>query len=130
MFSKQQIDLAESKVKSGTDYPQLVQELKELGVLAYDHYVADGSNLYYGDRGHSVVTDHGQGRIVVNESSSADKLKQALKIHQSGETDYPTFCAQAGEAGVEKWACDLAKMTVSYFDKAGQVLATEEIPKT
>jgi uncharacterized protein YbcV (DUF1398 family) len=128
MFTKEQIQQASSKVKSGADYPRLAQDLKKLGILKYDHFITDGSNIYYGAAGFSLKTEHDQEPIPVNNISSADKLKHTIKIHQAGQTDYPTFCLQAGEAGVGKWVSDLTKMTVSYVDKAGQTLVEEEIP--
>jgi hypothetical protein len=41
MFTKDMIVAAQARVKSGADYPRLVQELKEMGVQSYDHVVAD-----------------------------------------------------------------------------------------
>ena len=128
MFTKEQIQEASSKVKSGADYPRLVQDLKKMGILKYDHFVTDGSNIYYGADNFSLKTEHDQEPIPINNTSSADKLKHTIKIHQAGQTDYPTFCLQAADAGVEKWVSDLAKMTVSYVDKAGQTLVEEAIP--
>jgi uncharacterized protein YbcV (DUF1398 family) len=128
MFTKEQIQEAASKVQSGADYPRLIQDLKKLGVSKYDHFVADGSNIYYGTANYSLKIEHDQELIPVNDISSADKLKHTIKMHQAGQTDYPTFCLQAAEAGVEKWVSDLTKMTVSYVDKAGHTLIEEEIP--
>jgi Protein of unknown function (DUF1398) len=67
------------------------------------------------DDGYSVSVDHlgraPQGPIAVVAHSSLDKLKHSLFIHQQGQTDYPTFFIQAGEAGVENWVSDLEKMS-------------------
>lgn len=127
MFTKEQILSALSKVQTGADYPRLVQDLKIIGIRKYDHFVADGSNIYFGDDDYRVTIEHDQAPIHVNNKSSKDLLKQSLKVHQQGETDYPTFCIHAGEAGVEKWTCDLKKMTVSYIDKEDKTLLVETI---
>ena len=129
MFTQQQILNALSRVKTGADYPRLVQELKLLGIVKYDHFVVDGSNIYFGADNYRVLIEHDQGPISVSKDSSSDKLKEALRIHQAGQTDYPTFCIQAGEAGVEKWECDLERMAVSYVDGKGKVLVVESIPE-
>ena len=128
MFSLQQITSAVAKVRTGADYPRLVQELKNLGIRRYEHFVADGTNVYHGDGGHAVRVDHPQEVIPVADVSSAEKLQHALAIHQRGETTYPMFCEQAGAAGVATWVSDLAAMTVSYIDKAGKVIVVERIP--
>ena len=48
MFTIEQIKEAHAKVKSGADFPKYVKEMKTLGVVSYDHYVADGHTNYYG----------------------------------------------------------------------------------
>jgi len=65
----------------------------------------------------------------INNVSSAEKLKRSISFHQQGQTDYPTFCQQASDAGVEKWTTHMTEMKVAYFDKVGQKLTVEPIPK-
>ena len=48
MFTQQQILNALSKVRTGADYPRLVQDLKLVGIVQYDHFVAEGSHIYFG----------------------------------------------------------------------------------
>ena len=128
MFTKEQIQQAQSKSKGGKDFPQLVQDFKALGILLYEHWVGGGVNIYIGADDHAVKIESGQALLNVSDNSSEEKLKLALRIHQAGETDYPTFCLQSAEAGVEKWVTDINKMTVSYLDKKGNVLVLENIP--
>lgn len=66
--------------------------------------------------------------MTINPNSSAEKLKHTISIHQQGQTDYPTFCNQAADAGVEKWTTNILEMTVSYIDKQGIELTVEPIP--
>ena len=66
-------------------------------------------------------------KLEVADTSSAERLQQALGIHQQGETDYPTFCKHAAEAGVEKWTVNTIDMLFNYFDKAGHAMVVEEI---
>ena len=128
MFTKERITAAQARVKSGADYPRLVQELKEMGVESYDHVVADGSNVFRGAGGHAVTIRHSEERIQVAVQSSAEKLRQSLSIHQQGATDYPTFCRQAGEAGIARWTSDFRAMTVTYSDRYGNPVVVEPIP--
>jgi hypothetical protein len=39
MFTLQQINASHAQVKSGADFPRHVQNLKQLGLVSYDHYV-------------------------------------------------------------------------------------------
>ena len=128
LFNLNQIHLAFSKVKGGADFPRYVQDLKSIGVTHYDNYVSDGRTKYYGSEGYSIEGEPKYPEMEVSEWGSADKLKHALLIHQHGQTDYPTFCRQAAEAGVEKWITHMIEMTVTYTDKSGKILVAETIP--
>jgi uncharacterized protein YbcV (DUF1398 family) len=128
MFTTGQIHKAFSKVKSGADFPQFVQDLKEIGVTHYDNFVSDGRTKYYGSDDFTLDGNSKYPEMKVNEISSSDSLKHALSIHQQGQTDYPTFCKQAADAGVEKWITHMMEMTVTYLDKKGQKLIIESIP--
>ena len=129
MFTYQQIHEAFDKVTSGADFPQFVQDLKSIGVLYYDNFVADGRTKYFGLNKFTLEGKPKYPMINVTNESSADKLKNAIYIHQRGETDYPTFCKQAAEAGVERWRTHMIEMTVTYSDKLGTELTVEPIPK-
>jgi len=128
MFTKQELEKALSYIGTGASYPKVVEELKKAGVAKYEHFVADGRNVYYSEDGDSIDIPSRQQPIHVNSQPSIGKLSHDLKTHQAGETDYPTFCKQAGEAGVEKWIADLVAMKVSYVDMAGEELLSEDIP--
>lgn len=129
MFTLDQIQEAFGKVKSGADFPQFVQDLKIIGVTHYDNYVADGRTIYYGTNNFSINGEPKYSEMPINADSSADKLKHSITIHQQGQTDYPTFCNQAADAGVEKWTTHMIEMTVTYFDKQGNKLTVEPIPQ-
>jgi len=129
MFTLFQIHEAFAKVKSGADFPQFVQDLKEIGVTHYDNFVSDGRTKYYGLNDFTLEGDPKYPEMQVNDICSSESLKHAILIHQRGQTDYPTFCKQAADAGVEKWTTHMIDMTVTYWDKKGQKLAVEPIPK-
>ncbi|WP_375447564.1 DUF1398 domain-containing protein [uncultured Fibrella sp.] len=128
MFSINQIKEIHSKVKSGADFPAYVQELKALGVLSYSLYVSDGHTDYHGADRFTLHAEATWPLKPVASPGTTSALKHALLIHQKGQTDYPTFCDQAAEAGVEKWVVDLEKMTCVYLDKQGNELVLEVIP--
>lgn len=128
MFTIEQIDQANSRVKSGADFPKLVQEFIELGIKTNDVYVHDGHAEYFGSDGFSIQADANYPTQEVAEKSDGEKFHHYLKIHQQGQTDYPTFCRHSAETGIEKWSLDFEKMTCTYFDKAGNEILVEQIP--
>jgi uncharacterized protein YbcV (DUF1398 family) len=130
MFTIEQIHEAFCKVKSGADFPQLVQDLKATGVTHYDNFVADGNTCYCGTDNFVLHGEPKYPTIDVNKESSADKLKHVISVHQQGQTDYPTFCRQAAaEAGIEKWTTHMIEMTVTYLDNSEIKLTVEPIPQ-
>lgn len=128
MFTVIQIKQIHSKVKSGADFPAYVQQLKGIGVLFYEHYVADGHTEYSGLDGYKTQSAPAYSLLEIAETSSIQSLTNSLRIHQNGETDYLTFCKHAAEAGIEKWTVDMINLTCTYFDKAGVNTLVENIP--
>ena len=128
MFTIEQIEEANSKVKSGADFPKLVKDLIELGVVTNEVYVIDGHAEYFGKHDYCIKSGANYPLLEVAEKSDAETFRHYLKIHQQGQTDYPTFCQHSAETGVEKWTIDLGKMTCTYYDKAGNETVVETIP--
>jgi len=128
MFTIENIRAAESKIKTGADFPQFIKEIKELGVKRNDVYVSNGLSIYFDDEDNAQqVSPDEYPTLIINEESSTGKLEHALEVHQKGETDYITFCKQAADAGVEKWVADLEEMTCTYLDAKGTELVKEKI---
>ncbi len=128
MFTIYQIKEAHAKVKSGADFPQYIQDLIQLGVTAYDTFVRDGHSMYFGKENFSTASAPIYDALAIFEKSDAEKFKQYLKMHQQGETNYPTFCSHAAETGVEKWTVDMNDMTCTYYDTQGHKMVSENIP--
>ena len=129
MFTIDQIHEAFAKVRSGADFPQFVQDLKAIGVTHYDNFVSDGRTTYFGLNDFTLDGESKYPKMDVNDVGSSESLKHAISIHQQGQTDYPTFCKQAADAGVEKWTTHAIEMTVTYYDKKGNKQVVEPIPK-
>jgi uncharacterized protein YbcV (DUF1398 family) len=127
-FTIEAIKEAEQKIQTGADFPQFIKELKDMGVERNDVYVMNGMSIYFGKDDHTAESAPAYEPLIIEEQSSVEDLKEALKEHQAGKTDYQTFCRQAAGAGVEKWVTDLKEMTVTYLDMSGNDLVVEKIP--
>ncbi|MEZ4951153.1 MAG: DUF1398 family protein [Saprospiraceae bacterium] len=128
MFTKDQIHQAFSKVQTGADFPQLVQDLKSIGMSHYDNYVADGRTQYFDNKGNILEGEAKYPTLPLANQTSIEGLKHALLIHQQGQTDYPSFCKDAADAGVEKWTTHMINMEVTYYDSKGKIMVVEPIP--
>jgi uncharacterized protein YbcV (DUF1398 family) len=128
MFTVEQIRQAHGKVKSGTDFPAYIQDLKQLGVVAYETFVADGHTDYYGPNGYKTASPSRYGALLIAQTANPGQFKADLLAHQQGKTDYPTFCGDSARSGVEKWVVVMDGMTCTYYDKAGMEILEERIP--
>lgn len=129
MFTLKQIEEAHSKVKSGSDFPSYIQEIKTFGVNEFETWVKDSHTTYYGQDEYKVSSNSMYENLKIENSSDPSKFKNYLSMHQKGESDYFTFCKQCAETGIEKWVASLSKMTCIYYDKAGNEILVETIPQ-
>lgn len=129
MFTIAQIKEAHSKVKSGADFPQYIQDLIQLGVQGYDTFVNDGHVEYFGkDNCRAAATDT-YNSINIAPSANKERFIEFLVIHQDGQTDYGTFCKQAGQCGIAKWSVNIIEMICTYYDSAENPILIEKIPE-
>jgi uncharacterized protein YbcV (DUF1398 family) len=128
MFTLQQIKTAHANVKSGSDFPRYIREIKTLGLKSYTFNVTDGSTTYYGNNGQRLSAPSIYAPKQINLHPSSDALRNIIAIHQQGKTDFPTFCDQAAAAGVKEWMIDTERMLCIYRDADGKEMVSEPIP--
>ena len=127
MFELTDIAEAHAKVLSGADFPKYIQDLIKLGVKTYSTNVINGQTIYLGDNGYKLKSKRKYFPLRIANISDKDRFKHYLKNHQRGQTDYPTFCSNCAETGVEKWTVDMNNMTCTYYDKANNKMLEEQI---
>ena len=128
MFTVEQIELAHSKIKSGAEFPKYIQEIKEIGVTAFETWVTDSHTNYFSKNDFQTKSKPKYEALIIANNSDKVKFNQYLKIHQNDETDYFSFCKHCAETGIEKWIVSLDKMTCIYYDKAGNEILVEIVP--
>lgn len=129
MFTVEQIEQAHIKVKSGADFPKYIQEIKKMGVTAFETWVNDSHTDYFGKDDFRTTSKPQYAKLTIAEIVNKEKFYLYLKRHQQGETDYYQFCHHSAETGIEKWFVTLDEMTCTYYDKAGNEILVEEIPQ-
>jgi len=127
MFTVEQIEKAHEKVKSGADFPKYIQEIKQMGVTAFETWVNDSHTEYFGKNDFQTKSLAQYEKLTIADSSNGEKFSHYLKSHQQGETDYFTFCKQCADTGIEKWFVCLGEMTCTYYDKVGNKILEEQI---
>lgn len=127
MFTKENILEIGSESGATADYPSRVERLKQIGVHQYIHNLFKGSTTYFSKDGGSIEIEDAEKSLSINGISSIDHLKQALKLHKRGETDFETFCQQMAISGVASWLVDLEEMEIYYKDNMDDVLLEDKI---
>lgn len=127
-FTIDEIIAEHKKVKSGADFPNYIQAIKNLGVSHYTTLVTDGNTKYFDAEENFDETGSKYENLMISENLNPEQFKSRLKLHQQGGTDYPTFCKNCAENGVKGWKMDLNKMTCTYFDKNGNDILVETVP--
>ncbi|HEY3404595.1 MAG TPA: DUF1398 family protein [Ohtaekwangia sp.] len=128
MFTLDQIKSAHAKVKSGADFPRYFQDIKLLGVHSYETYVRDGHTIYSGADQYQIQSEPKYDALPVAQNPDPETFRHRLKIHQQGQTDFPTFCKDSAASGVEKWIVEMNSMTCTYLSRSGELIHTEKIP--
>lgn len=128
MFTVKQIKDAHTKVKSGADFPQYMQDIIALGVTSFETFVFDNHTNYYGANDFKTSSEGFLETLIVSDEINIQQFKSDLKLHQQGKTDYMTFLNDCAKSGVEKWIVVMDKMTCSYYDKNGNEMVVETIP--
>lgn len=128
MFTIEQIKAAHAKVKSGADFPAYIQDLIKLGVKKYETFVTDGHTVYFDENNNTVQSASRYEPLAIAADCDGESFKADLKAHQQGKSDYPTFCKNSADCGVNKWVVDTGKMTCSYYDIHENEILVEIIP--
>ena len=129
MFTVEQIQNAHKKVKSGAGFPKYIQKIKQMGVTAFETWVKDSRTQYFGSNDYQTQSNPIYDELIISETSDRIAFLNYLKQHQRGETDYYTFCSHCAETGIEKWKVSIEAMTCTYYDKAGNEILGEQIPR-
>lgn len=128
MFTVKEIEQAHSKVKSGANFPKYIQEIKALGVKAFETWVKDSHTEYFGANNYRTSSMPMYENLSISGTTDKATFEHCLKIHQQGQTDYFTFCSDCAKTGIEKWFVSLDKMICTYYNKEGVEVLVESIP--
>ena len=127
MFSIEQINHLHARLGSAKTFPEYVRALSALGVKRYDSYLADGHSEYFGQGGHKVVSPSVHEVLALAETSQRETFLQHLRRHEQGQTTYLEMSTGLAQSGIEKWSVDTARMTMTFYDKAGREMLVEQI---
>ena len=125
MFTIEQIDDIHDRLGTAETLAQYLQALNAIGVERGDSFIADGHSEYFGKNGYKVVGAAVHEKLTIAATSSRDALLEHLSLHNQGKTSYLDMSKGLADSGIEKWTFDTNRMTIAYFDRAGNELLVE-----
>lgn len=128
MFTLEKIENLHSKVKSWSDFPLYIKNLKDVWVISYDVFVNDWHSEYFWENNYKLFSDSAYQPLKVSDKISKEMFLDRLKLHQNWWSDYMTFCLDVANCWINRWRMDLLNMTCTYFDKSWSVVLVESIP--
>jgi uncharacterized protein YbcV (DUF1398 family) len=127
VFTVEQIEEIHGRLGSAETLSDYVRELAALGIERYDSFVSDGHSEYLGRDGHRVITDAVHDELAVAERSDRDQFLDHLRRHDQGMSSYLEMSTGLADSGVERWTVDSQAMTMTFYDRSGDVLLIEQI---
>lgn len=127
MFTIEQIEELHGPLGNAETLSDYVRSLAALGVTRYDSFVSHGHSEYMTHDAHRVISDAVHDELIVAESSDSDAFLDHLRRHERGETSYLEMSRGMADSGIEKWTVDTRTMTMTFYDRSGDVLLVEQI---
>jgi uncharacterized protein YbcV (DUF1398 family) len=127
MFTLEQItDIHDRLGNSGT-LSGYLRALRDIGVETYDSYITDGHSEYFGEDGQKLVGPAFHETFAIAETCDREQFLQYMQQVEQGSIGYVEMSKALADNGVEKWTFDTEKLTITYLDKAGNVLLSENV---
>ena len=128
MFTIDQINDLHDRFGNADTLGQYLRSLNAIGVERSDSFIVDGHSEFFGKSSHTVVSAPAHEQLIIAEESSRQSLVEHLRVLSEGRTSYVEMSKGLADSGVEKWTFDTSKLTIAYYDKAGNELLVQEVP--
>ena len=127
MFTLEQITDIHDRLGNSESLGDYLRALREIGVDTYDSYVTDGHSEYLGVDGQTLIGPAFHETFAVSETCDKEQFLRYMRQVEEGGIGYVEMSEALAGNGVEKWTFDTGKLTITYLDKAGNVLLRENL---
>ncbi len=127
MFTLEQITDIHDRLGNSETLGDYLRALREIGVEGHDSYVTDGHAEYFGVEGQKLVGPAFHETFTIAETCDKEQFLQYMQQVEQGDIGYVEMSKALADNGVEKWTFDTEKLTITYLDKAGNVLLAEQL---
>jgi uncharacterized protein YbcV (DUF1398 family) len=127
MFTLEQITDIHDRLGGSDTLGAYLRALRAIGVATYDSYITDGHSEYFGADGQKLNGPAFHETFAIAETCNQEQFLQYMQQVQQGDVGYVEMSKALADNGVEKWTFDTKQLTITYFDKAGNVLLAEKV---
>jgi uncharacterized protein YbcV (DUF1398 family) len=127
MFTLEQITEIHDRLGNRDTLVDYLRALRDIGVEAYDSYVTDGHSEYFGAGGYQLVGPAFHETFAIAETCEKEQFLQYMQQVEQGGVGYVEMSRALADHGVERWTFDTERLTITYFDKAENVLLGEKV---
>jgi uncharacterized protein YbcV (DUF1398 family) len=127
MFTLEQITDIHDRLGNEDTLGRYLRALADIGVQTYDSYITDGHSEYFGADGEKLVGPAFHDSFAIAETCDKEEFLQYMQQVEQGDVGYVEMSKALADNGVEKWTFDTEELTITYLDKAGNVLLREKL---
>ncbi len=127
MFTLDQINDIHERLGSRKTLVDYLSALHDIGIIKQDSFVTDGHSEYYGKENDKVVSPPVHEKFPVANACNRQEFLKHLSLHEQGKINYIEMSKGLADSGIEKWAFDTHKMTISYYDLEGNEILVEKM---
>jgi uncharacterized protein YbcV (DUF1398 family) len=127
VFTVEQITDIHDRLGNSDALGSYLRALRDLGVEKYDSYVTDGHSEYFGADGNRLIGPAFHETFTIADACDKERFLQYMQLVEQGGVGYVEMSKALADHGVEKWTFHMTELTVTYFDKAGNVLLAENV---
>lgn len=127
MFTLEQITEIHDRLGNSDTLGPYLRALRGIGVATYDSYVTDGHAEYVGLDGRELVGPPFHETFAVADTCDRERFARFMRRVEEGGVGYVEMSKALADNGVEKWTFDTGELTITYLDRAGNVLLREDL---
>ncbi|RTL69582.1 MAG: DUF1398 domain-containing protein [Pseudonocardiaceae bacterium] len=129
VFTLEDITRIHDELGNADTLPEYLRALRDIGVRHYDSFVADGHSEYHTADGHTLASGATHTTFIVSDTCDRPAFLDFMTLVEQGGVGYEQMSRRLAELGVEKWTFDTAALTITYTDRAGRTLLSEQVAR-
>ncbi|ODU07407.1 MAG: hypothetical protein ABS81_01235 [Pseudonocardia sp. SCN 72-86] len=130
MFCLEDITRIHDELGSADTLPEYLRALRDIGVRHYDSFITDGHSEYHSVDGRTLASDPAHSTFPVGDTCDRDAVLAYMTLVEQGGVGYEQMSQRLAELGMEKWTFDTVDLTITYSDKTGRALLSEQVGPT